>query len=212
MKIGIIGSGIVAKTLGTGFLKNGHEVMLGTRDPSKLSEWKESEGKRALTGSFEEAAAFGVIVVLAVAGEVAVDAVRQAGNANFDAKPVIEVSNALDFSAGVPPKFTAAVGDSVAERVQRAIPGAHVVKAFNMVSSAVMTDPKFGDDFGTLFIAGDDTAAKKTTTQLAEEFGWEVLDFGGLGQAFYLEAFAAGFINYAFGTNDWMRSIRFLKK
>src|SRR5437764_6246073 len=132
MKIGISGSGIVAKTRGTGFLKNGHDVMLGTREISKLAEWKESAGERALTGTFEEAAAFGEVVVLAVAGEVAVDAAQQAGKANFDEKLVIEVSNALDFSGGVPPKFTAAVGDSIAEKVQRALSRAHVVKAFNM--------------------------------------------------------------------------------
>jgi Predicted dinucleotide-binding enzymes len=211
MKIGILGSGVVAQTLGTGFLKNGHEVRLGTRDAPKLAEWQEKAGENASVGSFEDAAKFGDVVVVAVGGTVAVSAVEQAGVVNFDGKTTIDVTNALDFSTGAP-KFAVIGGDSVAAQIQKAAPKANVVKAFNMISSTVMMDPKFGDEAATLFIAGDSDKAKAATTKLAEEFGWDVADFGGVDQAYYLEAFAFGFISYAFKSNDWARGFRFLKK
>lgn len=212
MKIGILGSGIVAKTLGTAFLAKGHEVKLGTRDPAKLSEWLEQDGKNGAVGSFADAASFGEVVIVATSGAGAVPAIETAGAANFDGKTLIDVTNPLDFSGGMPPKFDASPGNSNAEKIQRALPNANVVKAFNMISSYVMVDPKFGDQRGTLFIAGESDTTKAETTKLAEELGWEVLDFGGIAQAFYLEAFASGFVNYAFPKNDWLRSIRFLKR
>lgn len=210
MKIGILGSGGVAQTLGNGFLANGHQVMLGTRDTSKLSDWHAQAGERAKVGSFADAASFGVVIVVAVAGEAALDAARLAGVDHLEDKTLIDVTNPLDFSGGMPPKFTVTVGNSIAEQLQRALPEAHVVKAFNMVTASVMVDPRFGDERGTLFIVGNDKNAKSDVAKLAEEFGWEVLDFGPIEQAFYLEAFAFGFITYAFQHNDWLRSIRFL--
>jgi hypothetical protein len=211
MRSGIIGSGIVAQTLGTGFLKNGHEVKLGTRDTSKLAEWQEKAGEKASVGSFEDAAKFGDVVVVAVGGTVAVSAIEQAGTENLDGKTVIDVTNALDFSTGVP-KFAVDLGNSVAEQIQRAVPKANVVKAFNMINTSVMVDPKFGDKVATLFIAGDNDDAKAEVTKLAEELAWDVADFGGIDQAYYLEAFAFGYISYAFKNNDWQRGFRFLKR
>ena len=211
MKIGIIGSGVVAQTLGTGFLSKGHEVKLGTRDAAKLSEWQEKAGENASVGSFEDAARFGDVVVVAVSGLVAVSAVEQAGVGNLDGKTVIDVTNALDFSSGAP-KFAAKLRNSVAEQIQRAVPNANVVKAFNMITASVMVDPLFGGEAATLFIAGNSDEAKAEAKKLAEGFGWDVADFGGVEQAYFLEAFAFGFISYAFKTNDWMRGFRFLKK
>ena len=211
MKIGILGSGVVAQTLGSGFVGKGHHVKLGTREAAKLDGWVNEAGKDGSVGSLTDAAEFGELVIVAVSGAAAVSAVEQAGIDHFNDKTVIDVTNPLDFSAGFP-KFTVVQGNSLAEQLQRVLPGSKVVKAFNMINSNVMVDPKFGDERGTLFIAGDDKAAKNETTKLAEGFGWEVLDFGAIEQAYFLEAFAFGFISYAFKTNDWMRSIRFLKK
>jgi len=212
MKIGILGSGGVAKTLGNGFLANGHQVVLGTRDTAKLSDWLAQAGERANVGSFTDAATFGDVIVIAVAGEAAIEAAKLAGDEHLKDKTVIDVTNPLDFSGGIPPKFTVTVGNSIAEELQRAFTGAHVVKAFNMITAPVMVDPRFGDERGTLFIAGNDKNAKSDVAKLAEEFGWEVLDFGSIEQAFYLEAFAFGFITYAFQHDDWLRSIRFLAR
>ncbi|MBS1792828.1 MAG: NAD(P)-binding domain-containing protein [Acidobacteria bacterium] len=212
MKIGIIGSGGVAKTLAGGFLANGHQVTLGTRDAEKLADWLAAAGENAAVGSFAETARFGDVVFLCVRGEAAVDAVALAGAENLAGKTLIDPTNPLDFSNGVPPKFAAAVGDSLGERVQRAAPDARVVKAFNAIGAAIMVDPRFGDDRATMFIAGDDDRAKKETAALAAEFGWDVEDLGGIDQSFFLEAFASLWINYGFKNNHWTHAFKFLKR
>ncbi len=212
MKIGIIGSGGVARTLGNAFLQKGHEVMLGSRDAAKLADWAEEAGEKASTGSFADAARFGELVLLSVLGEAAVEAVRLAGPENLSGKTVLDLTNPLDFSGGVPPKFTAAVGESLGEQIQRAAPEARVVKAFNTIGAAIMVDPRFGGDTATLFIAGDDERAKSEATGLIEEFGWDVEDLGGIEQSFFLEAFASLWINYGFKNNHWTHAFKFLKR
>ena len=212
MKIGIIGSGVVAQTLGSGYVAKGHEVLLGTRDTAKLSEWLENAGDAASIGSFADAAAFGKIVFLSVSGVAMLSAIELAGVDNFSGKTVIDVANPLDFSSGIPPKFTATVGNSLGEQVQRALPDARVVKAFNTMASAVMTDPVFGEGAATHFIAGNDDDAKSEASALIKEFGWEVEDLGGIDQAFFLEAFASMYVNYAFRTGHWNMAIKLLKR
>ena len=212
MKIGIIGSGGVAQTLAKGYLEKGYEVKLGTRNTEKLAEWLEKAGEGASVGSFAEAAEFGDAVFLSVAGAAAVDAVNLAGGENLKGKTVIDLTNPLDFSQGVPPRFTAILGNSLGEQIQNALPEANVVKAFNTISAAIMVDPKFGDQAATLFIAGNDENAKAETKKLAEEFGWEVEDLGNIEQAFFLEAYASMYINYAFKNNQWMQAFKLLKK
>jgi predicted dinucleotide-binding enzyme len=212
MKIGIIGSGGVAQTLGKAYLEKGYEVKLGTRDAKKLAEWAENAGENALIGSFAEAGEFGDVVFVAVSGSAALDAVNLAGADNLKGKTVIDVTNPLDFSEGVPPRFTATLGNSLGEQIQNALPEANVVKAFNTMGAPIMVDPKFGDQAATHFIAGNDENAKAETKKLAEEFGWEVEDLGGIEQAFFLEAFASMYINYAFKHNQWMQAFKLLKK
>ena len=212
MKIGIIGSGGVAQMLGKGFLEKGHEVKLGTRSPEKLNEWQEEFGEMASVGSFEDAAKFGDVVFVSVLGEAAIGAVNLAGKENFDGKTVIDLTNPLDFSGGVPPKFTATVGNSLGEQIQKILPAAHVVKAFNTIGAAIMVDPKFGGDTATQFIAGNDETAKAETTKLLKEFGWDVEDLGSIEQAFFLEAFAALYINYGFKNNHWTHAFKLLKR
>ncbi len=212
MKIGIIGSGGVAQTLGSGFLAHGHEVKLGSRDASKLSEWLAAASEKASVGTFEDAAAFGDVVSIIVLGEAALTAIDLAGKDNFSGKTVIDVTNSLDFSSGVPPKFSATVGNSLGEQIQRELPKANVVKAFNTIGAAVMVDPKFGDDTATQFIAGNDEVAKAEATGLIKEFGWDVEDLGDIEQAFFLETLASLWINYGFKNNTWTHAFKFLKR
>jgi predicted dinucleotide-binding enzyme len=212
MKIGIIGSGDVAQTLASGYLAKGHAVKLGTRSPEKLNEWLASAGENASVGSFSDAARFGEVVFICASGAAALNAVGLAGAENFKGKTVIDVTNPLDFSEGVPPKFAAAYGDSLAERIQKALPEANVVKAFNTINRTTMIDPHFGDETATMFIAGNDENAKAETVGLAREFGWNVEDLGGIEQAFFLEAFASLWVNYAFKHNSWEHAFKLLKK
>jgi hypothetical protein len=212
MKIGIIGSGSVAQTLGTGFVEKGHEVMLGTRDASKLAAWQAQAGDKASVGTFSHAATFGEVIFLSVAATALDPAIELAGADSFAGKTVIDLSNPMDFSGGIPPKFTATVGNSLGEKVQRALPEANVVKAFNSIGVAVMTDPDFSGETATHFIAGNSEAAKAEATALIEEFGWDVVDLGGIEQSFFLEALASLWVNYAFKTNNWNQAFRLLRR
>lgn len=212
MRIGIIGSGSVAQTLGNAYLQKGYTVKLGTRNEEKLAGWLETAGENASVGSFAEAADFGDAVFVCVFGEAALSAIEAAGAENLRGKTVIDVTNPLDFSGGVPPKFAAALGNSLGEQIQNALPKANVVKAFNTIGAPIMVDPKFGDDTATLFIAGNDENAKAEARRLAEEFGWTVEDLGGIEQSFFLEAFASLWINYGFKNNHWTHAFKFLKR
>jgi len=212
MKIGIIGSGSVAQTLGSGFLSKGHEVMLGTRYESKLGAWLTEAGDKASVGSFEEAARFGDFVFLSVPGAALESAIEIAGPDNFAGKIVIDITNPMDFSQGVPPRFTATVGNSLGEKVQRLLPNANVVKAFNSIGVAVMTDPNFNGEMATHFIAGDSEEAKAAATKLISEFGWEVEDVGGIDQAFFLEALASLWVNHAFKSDKWNQAFKLLSR
>lgn len=212
MKIGIIGSGGVAQTLGTGFLSKGHEVKLSSRDTSKLDDWLKGAGDKASVGSFAEAAKFGDVVFISVHGVAAVAAVELAGAENLKWKTVVDLTNPLDFSGGTPPKFAATVGNSLGERVQKALPDSNVVKAFNSIGAPIMVDPIFDGQAATLVIAGDDEGAKKTVTTLAKEFGWDVMDLGDISQAFFVEAFASIWINYSFKTGEWNHAFKMLRR
>lgn len=178
-KIGIIGSGAVAKSLGNGFLKHGYEVMLSSHDLNKLKEWKEKGGTYAHTGSFREAALFGDIVVLSVKGSVASDAIEEAGPQNLQGKTVIDTTNpigALPPENGVLNYFTSMDG-SLMEELQERFPDIHFVKAFNSVGNGLMVNPSFKEK-PTMFICGNNENAKKAVHHILDLFGWEVEDMG----------------------------------
>ncbi|HTX64562.1 MAG TPA: NAD(P)-binding domain-containing protein, partial [Opitutaceae bacterium] len=155
MKIGIIGSGVVATTLGSGFLKHGHEVTLGTREPSKLADWK-ARNPKGRVAFFADTAKNAEVVVLAVKGTVAAEALRAAGAANLAGKVVIDATNPI---ADAPPvngvlKFFTNLDESLFERLQREFPGARLVKAFNSVGAPCMVNPKLKGGKPTMFICG----------------------------------------------------------
>lgn len=205
MKIGILGSGDVAQSLGKGFVKHGHDVMIGSREPDsdKLKAWKQAVGSHAHTGTSKEAAKFGEFVVLATLGTGTEAAVDAAGHANFDGKVVVDVTNPLDFSGGSTGLFVGTT-DSLGERVQRKLPRAHVVKAFNTISQVQMVDPRSKHGKPKLMIAGDDEGAKKQVEEFVKGLGWGgVLDCGGIDGARWLEALVPLWVRVGIKLNTW---------
>jgi predicted dinucleotide-binding enzyme len=212
MKIGILGSGDVAKSLARGFLKNGHEVMLGTRTAAKLGDWQK-ENSQAKVGSFADAAKFADLAVLAVKGTAALDAVRAADPANLAGKPMIDATNPI---ADAPPtngviKFFTTLDESLLERLQKEFPKVRFVKAFNSVGNAFFVDPKFADGKPTMFICGNDEGAKKTVAGIVERFGWEVADMGAQEAARAIEPLCMLWCITGFLRNDWAHAFKFLK-
>jgi hypothetical protein len=212
MKIGIIGSGEVAMTLCAGFLKHGHDAVIGTRDVAKLTAWGK-ENPKAKIGSFSDAAKFADIVVLAVKGTVASDALRIAGAENLAGKTVIDATNPIADAApvnGVLSYFTT-FGDSLMERLQREFGAARFVKAFNSVGAACMVDPKFKGGKPTMFIAGNDMAAKRTVSAILTEFGWESEDMGEAEAARAIEPLCMLWCIPGFRQNDWVHAFKLLR-
>jgi 8-hydroxy-5-deazaflavin:NADPH oxidoreductase len=204
MKVGVIGSGVVAQTLGAGFLKHGHEVAMGTRDKAKLEEWS-AKNSGAQVKSFAEAATFGDLAVLAVAGEAALDALKLAGAAALDGKTVIDACNPI---GGGPPvngvlSFFTTLKDSLMERLQKAFPSAHFVKAFNSVGNAQMVNPHFAGGRPTMFICGNDAGAKRVVTQILDQFGWDTEDMGAVEAARAIEPLCMLWCIPGVGKGDW---------
>jgi 8-hydroxy-5-deazaflavin:NADPH oxidoreductase len=210
MKIGILGSGDVAKTLGAGFVSRGDEVMLGTRDVAKLTDWL-SEHPKTRAGSFEDAATFGEIVVLATLGAATIGIIDAVGAAPFAGKVVIDATNPLRFDeAG--PHLSVGFDDSLGEQVQRAIPRARVVKAFNTVGSQHMVHPDFQGGPPTMFVAGNDDAAKRTVQQILKDFGWDVADLGGIESSRYLEPMCLAWLVYGIRNGGgWHHAFKLLR-
>ena len=213
MKIGILGSGVVGQQLGIGFIKIGHEVKIGTRDTSKLNDWLKNVDNKGSVGSFEEAAKFGDLVIIATLWKGTHDAISLAGKHNFSNKIVIDVTNPLNFDEGMPPKFAVTLGNSAGEQIQRILPDSKVVKAFNFVSAYIMCNPKREEGMPTFFVAGNDEEAKKLVMEFVKELGWhEIVDMGNIEQAFWLESLAMFWINYGFKNNNWTHAFKLLKK
>jgi len=212
MKVGILGSGNVAKALADGFLKHGHEVMLGTRTAAKLAEWA-AQNPKARVGSFADAAKFAELAVLAVKGANAADALRAAGAAaNLAGKPVIDTTNPI---ADAPPvngvlKFFTNLDESLMERLQREFTGIRLVKAFNSVGNACMIDPKFKGGRPTMFICGDDEAAKGMVGKILGQFGWEIADMGQAEAARAIEPLCMLWCIPGFLRNDWVHAFKLL--
>jgi predicted dinucleotide-binding enzyme len=212
-KVGILGSGVVAKVLATGFLKHGYEVMLGTRDVSKLADWLKQNTK-GKTGSFSDAAAFGGIIVLAVKGSVAKQVLEMAGASNLKGKTIIDATNPISEVPavnGVMNFFTDLKG-SFMEQLQTAHPDAHFVKAFNSVGSAFMVNPDFGGEKPSMFICGNNDPAKEEVTEILTQFGWETEDMGKAEAARAIEPLCILWCIPGFIGNRWSHAFKLLKK
>ena len=211
MKVGILGSGMVAQTLGAGFLKHGHDVMLGTRSADKLAAWKKQHAK-AKVGSFAETAAFGEAVVLAVKGTVASEALRGAGAGNLNGKPVLDATNPI---ADSPPadgvlSFFTGPNESLMEKLQKEFSAAHFVKVFNCVGAPRMVDPEFEGGPPTMFICGNNAGAKRTVRTVLDQFGWETEDMGHAIAARAIEPLCILWCIPRFRENRWTHAFKLL--
>jgi predicted dinucleotide-binding enzyme len=190
MRIGILGSGVVGQTLGARLVEIGHDVMVGTTKPARLDDWLAAVGKGGSVGSFAEAAAHGDLVVVATKGEATLEVLARVGADKLSGKVLLDVTNPLDFSKGMPPTLFVSNTDSLGEQIQRAHPHAWVVKSLNTVNSAVMVDPgQLADGDHTMFLCGDDDDAKRQVVELLRGFGWkDIIDLGDITNARGLES------------------------
>jgi 8-hydroxy-5-deazaflavin:NADPH oxidoreductase len=212
MKVGILGSGAVATTLAGGFIKHAHEVMLGTRTPAKLADFS-AKNSKAKIGSFSDAAKFGEIVVLAVKGAAALDALRAAANVNLAGKTVMDATNPI---AEVPPEngvlsFFTDRNKSLMEKLQNEFDNVHFVKVFSCVGAAGMVNPQFKEGKPTMFICGNNDAAKMVVTGILDQFGWETEDMGKAEAARAIEPLCILWCIPGFTKNDWMHSFKMLR-
>lgn len=216
MKIGILGSGIVGRVLGSAFIAEGNEVMLGTRDVQKAEvvKWL-AENPAAKAGSFEETAAFGELLVLATSGDITAAVIKAAGIPNFGNKVVIDAANPIDHTKppvnGVLPYFTT-TDESLMEQLQKLVPYAKLVKAFNSVGNAFMYKPDFGGQKPTMFICGNDDEAKATVTKILDAFGWETEDMGKVEAARAIEPLCILWCLPGILHNRWTHAFKLLKK
>jgi 8-hydroxy-5-deazaflavin:NADPH oxidoreductase len=200
VEIGILGSGVVGRALATGYARHGHRVRVGTR---------QAQVEGVPTESPAEVVRVAELVVLAVHGNVAVELARSVA-AELEGKVLVDATNPLDTSSGRPELFVGCT-DSLGEQVQRAVPAARVVKAYNTVGNALMVDPQLPGGPPTMFIAGDDADAKATVTGLLEETGWDVADLGGIGASRWLEAMALAWIAYGTQSGSWTHAFKLLR-
>jgi len=212
MKIGILGSGDVGKVLATGFLRHGHEVMVGTRDSAKLADWV-ALNPRGKVGSPDQAANFAETVVLAVKGSAAPDMLRLAGAERLAGKTVIDATNPI---ADAPPengvlRFFTDINFSLMEQLQREFPGANLVKAFNSVGNLRMVNPEFAAGRPTMFICGDDDGAKLEVATVLDQFGWDVADMGKAEAARAIEPLCMLWCVPGFLRNEWTHAFALLK-
>ena len=211
-KIGILGSGAVAKALGAGFLKHGYSVMLGTTNPAKLAEWN-TANPTAQLGSFEETAKFGDIIVLAVKGHAATVVLNTAGIANLAGKTVIDTCNPIDETRppvnGVLNYFTS-IDKSLIEVLQDAAPEANFVKAFSCIGSHLMVNPPFAEK-ATMFICGNSDSAKKEVSEILDLFGFEVDDSGKVEAGRAIEPLCMLWCIPGFTQNRWTHAFRLMK-
>jgi predicted dinucleotide-binding enzyme len=188
VRIGVLGTGVVGRTLADKLVELGHEVRMGSRQGGNEAalEWVRSAGDLASEGTFAAAAEFGELVINATKGGASLDALRAAGADNLAGKVLVDVANALEFPEGAPPTLSVANDDSLAERIQQAFPETKVVKAFNTVTASVMVAPDSLSESTNLFVCGNDAGAKAQVIELLETFGWlsgDIVDLGDITAA-----------------------------
>jgi predicted dinucleotide-binding enzyme len=214
MNVGILGTGDVGKALGRGFIALGHAVKMGARNArnEKALAWAQDVGVKGSVGTFGDAASFGEVVVLATLGVANENALTMAGPEHFRGRVVIDTTNPLDFSGGMPPKLAVSGNDSGGERVQRLLPHACVVKAFNTVGNAFMFRPDFPGGPPDMFICGDHDDAKTKVAAILKDFGWGVVDVGGIECSRYLEAMCMVWVLSAMRAGNWNQAFKLLRK
>jgi len=220
MNIGVLGTGMVGETIATALIEKGHNVRMGSRSANndKAAAWVKKSNDKATQGDFDDAAAFGEIVFLCLNGAHALDAVQSIKTDSVNGKVVIDLTNPLDFSKGMPPRLLEGLNNSTSlgEQIQATLPTARVVKTFNTINSNVMVNPKLinnGDH--TLFLCGNDNDAKnKVKHFLVDTFGWQpenLLDLGGIVAARGTEAYVPFWVMMMQATGSPMFNIKVVK-
>jgi predicted dinucleotide-binding enzyme len=226
MKIGIIGSGVVAQTLGAKLIELGHDVVLGTRDPAKLDEKKNMAGtlrewlakvnkanKKGKVATFQEAAAHGDLLFSATHGQASIEALKLAAADKVGTKVLIDTGNELDFSKGMPPGALASQSNCLGERIQAAFPNLKVVKSLNTIGAAVMVAPQaLAGGEHTVFVSGNDVPAKAAAAELLKSFGWkDVLDLGDISSARGPEMYMAMWLRLWGATGTGMINVKVVR-
>jgi predicted dinucleotide-binding enzyme len=215
MKVGILGTGDVGRTLASAFATLGHEVKMGAREASneKAAAWAKQAGPKGSHGTFADAAGFADVAVLATHGLANVEVLKAAGAERLAGKVLIDTTNPLDFSQGMPPRLAVGHTDSGGEVVQRAVPSARVVKAFNIVGHKGMFRPVYVGGPPDMLICGNDANAKEQVTAILRDFGWaEVVDFGAIDASRYLEPLCLVWTLYGAKTGSWNHALKMLRK
>lgn len=212
--VGVLGSGAVGEILANGFLKHGYKVMRGSRDVAKLQDWQKKAGEHASVGTFADAAQFGEIVVLAVKGTAATEALKLAGEQNLSGKVVLDATNPI---ADAPPtkgvlSFFTGPNDSLMEKLQSQAPAARFVKAFSCVGNANMVNPNFGGTRPTMFICGNDAGAKAETRAILDQFGWDTEDMGPVEAARAIEPLCILWCLPGFTRGSWTHAFKMLTR
>lgn len=191
MRYGVLGTGMVGQAISNRLAELGHEVMIGTRNPAKNREKLNSLQKAVRVGTFAETAAFGEALFNATGGAVSIEALKMAGKSNLGDKILVDISNPLDFSEGMPPSLLVSNSDSLGEQIQRAFPDVKVVKALNTVTAAIMVDPqKVAGGDHDMFVCGNNASAKVAVIGILKEFGWlRITDLGDLSAARGMEMY-----------------------
>ena len=212
MRMGVLGSGMVAQAISARLAELGYEVMIGTRDAEKLKGWQ-SSNQRVMIGSFAETAAHGEMVFNATNGAASLQALTMAGAENLSGKILVDVSNPLDFSNGFPPSLTVFGTDSLAEQIQRAFPLTKVVKTLNTVTARIMVYPlEVANGDHHVFISANDVEAKSQVMELLRSFGWvNIFDLGDLSTARGTEAYLLLWVRLFGAMNTGMINIKIMK-
>lgn len=206
MKVSIQGTGSVGQTLAKAFLKEGHEVTIGSRNPERpeLKEYLDENSEIACMSN-SDSARDAEIVVMAVQGRVVESAIEEIGKENLEGRVIIDATNDLVWEdENKPPKPGRSYPESIGKMIQEIVPTAKVVKAFNIIVASKMYKPSYGEGTPAMFICGDDEAAKDMVREILKAFGWtEIHDLGGIDQSYLLEGLAMLWIKFAFDNQKW---------
>ncbi|HNS13403.1 MAG TPA: NAD(P)-binding domain-containing protein [Bacteroidia bacterium] len=216
MKIAVMGTGVVGNTIASKLTELGHQVMMGsrTKDNEKAKSWAAENGKNASAGDYSDAAGFGEIVFNCTKGEASMEALKQAGEKNLESKIIIDLSNPLDSSKGMPPTLSISNTNSLGEEIQKAFPGSHVVKTLNTLWCGLMVNPRMLKDSHNIFMSGNNAEAKSKVKSLLKQFGWqdeEILDLGDISTARGTESYLPLWLRVYMSTNNGAFNIKIVR-